>query len=253
MSVDSWRSALRTIPTLWPELHVTKCRQDVMTRHSGSASGGAPIVYRFEAAEVQDAIRGLLQSILITFDRESGGAFRYRSMSDLILDCTRNASWIDRHAGSEEWFATLRDLIADGWRAVDRPPDLIRVGLCEAPLADSHETCTAELWSEPEQLAMTCPLCGAAVDVAGRRDASINRVAAARVPLSIAVKTLSDAGVKVTLEQARNWTKRKDKHGRLLLTHVAERKDRTRLYRLGDVQELASRRRTATRAKARAR
>ena len=249
VAVDEWKGLLFGevgLVALWPQLHVTKCRTDVMARRSSSAGQSSPLVFRVDAAEVMWRIRDVLQSIAVTYDREAGAAVRFRSTAELFLVVAGNLSWVDRHSGSEEWLADLRGQVDRGWSGVDRPPNLVRLGLCGARLEDGGE-CPAELWHEPDAEVVQCPMCGAVVDVRRRRDEHLLRASAFRAPLSVVVEALAASGMRITVDQARKWTRREDKHGRPQLAHAAVRSDGVRLYEVGAVVRASNARRDTPR------
>ena len=234
MSVDEWRQRVRMLPGLLSELEVTKRREDVVSSRRSRASGQSPLVFRLGAAEVMSEIEALLRSVLVTYGLENGRGVVLDSLPRMLVRVSEHASWVDKHKRSGEWSSRLDELIARGWSVVDTPPDRIRLGVCGAPIAEG-EDCPGELWREPDQVVVQCPLCGAVCDVRERMDVALKRASAFRAPLSVVVQVLRSSGVKITHEQARKWTTRTDAHGRRLLSHVAVRSDGTKLYAVGDV------------------
>lgn len=240
--VDEWRALLSRLPALWQELHVTKCRQDVIANRSASAVSSSPLVFRVDASEVQWRIRDLLQTIASRYDMQAGQVIRYRQPGELMVLLARHVAWVAKHADAEVWMDELSALDRQGWQVVNRPPDLIRLGVCGAALDDGF-TCQAELWHEPGQTAVECPMCSTVTDVAHRKDQDLARAARYRAPLSVVVEALAATGVPVRLEQARKWTQRRDRHGRALLEPATTRADGTKLYEVGEVLRVATSRR----------
>lgn len=234
MSVDEWRQRVRVLPGLLSELEVTKRREDVVSSQRSRATGQSPLVFRLGAAEVMSEIEALLRSVLVTYGLENGRCVVLDSLPRMLVRVGEHASWVDKHKRSGEWSSRLDGLIARGWSVVDTPPDRIRLGVCGARVAEG-EDCPGELWREPDQVVVQCPLCGAVCDVRKRMDVALKRASAFRAPLSVVVQVLRSSGVKITHEQARKWTTRTDAHGRRLLSHVAVRSDGTKLYAVGDV------------------
>lgn len=242
MSVDEWRKRLADLQDLWAELEVTQCRQDVMVRQSGSSTE-SPLVMRLDATDVMWRIRDTLQTVASVYDIEAGQRIRYRDARELMHVLTLHAGWVDRHSGSPEWMDTLSGLARAGWQVVDRPPDMVRLGLCGGRTEDGEE-CRAEVWHEQGAERVQCQVCGATHDVGVRKDQDLSRAARFRAPLSVVVSVLASSGVRVTEAQARKWVQRRDSRGRPILEHASVRSDGVRLYELGSVLHLCGSRRT---------
>lgn len=241
-AVESWDDVAEHLPDLLSQLHVTMCRQDRMARFSGSGSVASErLVFRLDAQDVRWRILEVLRRIALVCDREAGVVrFEMYSTHALLVLVLGNLPWVRKHAGQKEWLGELASLMGQGWAAVDRPPDLILLGRC-GRITEAGE-CMAELWHEPDQETIVCPLCDAVVDVARRQGEHLARAARFRAPLSTVVAALSSAGIRITLEQARKWTQRKDRHGQALLAPVAHRpSDGVALYELGDVRRVSNR------------
>lgn len=234
MSVDAWRKRLRDVQGLWPELTVTKRRQDVVANRVRSGGGEQPLVFRRTVFELMCDIEVLLREMCVTYARKSRSTPRFMGVGEMVSVLLAHVGWVDRHAGSGEWAARLDDFIWQAWQAIDRPPDLIRLGVCGQECAGGV-TCEGELWHEPGDKAVQCPQCLVVVDVAERRDAYLRRAAAYRAPLAVVVKTLQASGVRVSLTQARQWAARRDRAGHRLLEPATVRADGTQLFALGDV------------------
>lgn len=241
-AVESWDDVAQHLPDLLSQLHVTMCRQDRMSRQSGSGSVASErLVFRVDAQDVRWRIIEVLRRIALVRDREAGVTrFEMRSTQELLVVVLGHLPWVRKHAGADAWLADLAQMMGQGWAVVDRPPDLVLLGQCGRMTEAGR--CSAELWHEPDQDTVVCPLCGAVVDVHARRDASLKRAAQVRAPLSTVVSMLSSAGLRITLDQARKWTQRKDEHGRPILAPVAKRpSDGVALYEVGAVRAASKR------------
>ncbi|MCQ9367964.1 hypothetical protein NQ036_06860 [Brevibacterium sp. 91QC2O2] len=235
MSVSEWRGLLDRTWQVWAELHVSKCRMDVMPARGGS-SAGAPAPMRFGAADVQERIRGVLVEIATAYARD----YRVRRVVDRdirgLLDMVRQSVlWVDKHEGSAQWYARLRALVDEGWSVVDRPADLACLGVCGLPVGDPAETCETQVWCEQGDKRVQCPGCAGWHDVQEVRDRKLMRASAARMPLSQAVLIVRASGLSITEVQARHWTKRKDGAGKPRLKSVGTNGAGVKLYRIGDV------------------
>lgn len=241
-ALDDWDDIAEHLPGLLSDLHVTMCRQDRMARFSGSGSVASErLVYRIDAQDVRWRIIGVLREVAVSRDRELGVVrFEMRSTQALLVMVLGHLPWVRKRAGADEWLARLGDLMRQGWSVVDRPPDLILLGRCGR--INEVGECRAELWHEPDQETIVCPMCDAVVDVARRQGDQLARAARFRAPLSTVVAALSQAGIRISLDQARKWTQRTDSHGRALLAPVAHRpSDGVALYELGHVVAASNR------------
>ena len=234
-----WQRLLARAWDVLGQLHVTKCRQDRMTRRGGGAPSN-PLVYRVDASEAQARIREVLQGIAVAWAKDHNASAIYvRSGQELVRFLGRRLEWVSKHQLAPFWEESLSSNVHRGWRVVDNPAELRRLGECGATAADGEVCCTV-LWHEEHQRVVECPDCGAQWSVMERNQDQIDAAAEECLPLSQAVRALAEYGMVLTLRQAQGWTERVNPStGEPWLLPTGVDDHGTRVYRMGDVAAIA--------------
>jgi hypothetical protein len=117
-------------------------------------------------------------------------------------------------------------------KVVDRPPDLVFLGICSYRDPDADEDCTEDLYAEWGKDFATCRKCKHHHRVTERRSTLIAAVRDQLATASDVARGLSGLDMKVTAERIRQW-----KHRGRIFAHVTTH-DGVPLYRVGDVIDL---------------
>lgn len=233
-----WQRLLGRASDVLAQLHVTKCRQDRMSRRGGGVPSN-PLVFRVDASEAQARIREVLQGIAVAWAKDHKATAVYvKSPQDLVVFIRRRLEWVTKHQLSPFWEESLSSNVRRAWHVVDVPVELRRLGVCGAEVEGG--ICRTELWHEENQSVVECPVCGAEWSVLDRNQAHIDEAADETLPLKQAVWALVEYGMVLTLRQAQGWTERVNPStGQPWLSHTAVDENGVRLYRMGDVAAIA--------------
>ena len=223
---------VRMCGPLAQELEVSILRQDATIPASGGRSSDAtPILYRVGAVEVLDRITEVLRSMLGAWvSEQERPKHRMLSVPELVASLEPLRDWVVKHAQAEAWHDRLLEQCLSALEQIDIPPERVFVGTCPS--------CGVELWPAIGEDVMVCTKCKTQIDVRARRREGLRRLEAYEAPLPRIIDTLRAAGEKVTYDQARQWTTRKDVRGRVRLRSVGQDQRGSRLYRLGDVRSV---------------
>lgn len=135
------------------------------------------------------------------------------------------------HPAGVEAHQTFTGLQTRILRCVDRPPDLVYLGVCSMPVADGQE-CPEDLYAEWGKDYATCARCKTNHRVEDRRAVLINAVKDQLATAADISRGLSGLDMKCTADRIRQWKRR----GR-----IAERGPNHNgdpMYRVGDVIDL---------------
>lgn len=234
-----WMKLLARTGEVLAQLHVSKCRQDRMTRRGGG-SPSTPLVYRVDASEAMARIREVLQGIAVAWAKDhKASAIYVKTPKDLVVFISGRLEWVTKHQLSPFWEESLSSNVRRGWSVVDVPTELMKLGMCGADV--DGEICRTELWHKETETRVQCPRCKAMWSVLDRRQEHIDDAAEETLPLSQAVLALAEYGMALTLRQAQGWTERVNPStGEPWLMPVASDGAGVRLYRMGDVAAIAA-------------
>lgn len=175
------RGRLRAVPELLRELDTTITRQGSRGDGTGTSTCPAgcrhtpeeakckvPVRLDFDpvASQAAMALRLCIHGWVRIWDEQTPCWTQLRAGRDRLLSSTEGQAALLTIAnlGSREWAAEcaeeIREATEQGWRAIDRPPDLSFVGVC---------ICGRQLMSQQGQATVTCRSCGQAWDTAASR------------------------------------------------------------------------------------
>lgn len=234
-----WLKLLARTSEVLAQLHVSKCRQDRMTRRGGG-SPSTPLVFRVDASEAMVRIREVLQGIAVAWAKDHRASAIYvKTPQDLVVFISSRIEWVTKHQMSPFWEEVLVDNVRRGWGVVDVPTEMMKLGVCGAEV--DGEVCRAELWHKENQTRVECPRCKAVWSVLDRQQGQIDDAADETLPLKQAVLALVEYGMALTLRQAQGWTERVNPStGEPWLTPAAVDGGGVRLYRMGALAEIAA-------------
>jgi hypothetical protein len=232
------------IRNLADELTVTFTRAARTTAHRvGGRSATTPLPWHEKAADATFRLRSVLgtwasrlhSSYSAKLPDPTDPTGWFQPPPDFTADIRSQAAWLLRHpswiAQHPDAAALNRDItaaVADAWRAVDMVPDRWYAGPC------SVKDCVGHVYGDPHAPAGSCSVCKSTYDMEQRRAflfAAARDYVMTAAELSRAMPVL--LGIVINRKTVSTWANRG-------LLKVAEYDDRsgTRLYRLGDVEEL---------------
>lgn len=214
------------------ELEITITKQRGIPNEGGSAGAETALPWHEKASDTRRTLHGLLVS-WVRFCAEE--AVPHQSPNDgLPEDNMRSLSaWLlwrvdglARHDIGPEAHDEITDAVAACHRIIDRRPDRWYAGPCVV------EDCGADLYAKSQRGRVTCRDCGAAYDVAERREWLLSEAEDRLANSHDIARAVSWLGAEpLTAERVRKWAQR----GRI----VAKGHDgRGPLYRIGDAIDL---------------
>lgn len=234
-----WLKLLARTSEVLAQLHVSKCRQDRMTRRGGG-SPSTPLVFRVDASEAMARIREVLQGIAVAWAKDHRSSAIYvKTPQDLVVFISTRIEWVTKHQMAPFWEEVLVDNVRRAWAVVDVPVELRKLGICGAEA--EGDICRTELWHKENQTRVECPRCRAVWSVLDRQQDHIDDAAEETLPLSQAVRALAEYGMTLTLRQAQGWTERVNPStGEPWLVPTEVDGLGVRLYRMGDLAAIAA-------------
>lgn len=239
---------LRAMPGLLHELRVTIERRDHVGA-GGKSSGDSPLPYKIIPATVEDSVRTELSTWVRELD--------YGDTRDLADNPRAWCNWLaDRierirgHVAVAEITGGIAYFTGEVLRAIDRPADLEYVGKCDL--------CGGDLYVRHGEAAAICRKCEAtgveaSYDAVAKRDEVMRRAEHQWATAAGCATVLAAFGMDVKAETVQNWARPKlprwegDAQRPAKLHPQGVNSAGQRLFRVGDVMDLA-RARAARRA-----
>lgn len=219
---------LTEISMLWRELAVTLTRQDVLGGDGGRRSAEVALVFKPNASEA----RWVLANTIGTWARLLAESHSLQAPLHPARWLLLNVHSLAMHEAAGEAVDEIRTVVRLAYRTIDRPPEFMLAGVCEAAVDDGR--CVAQLYARPGDTSTMCEACGAVHEVAERREAMILAASGLLVTATVAlgwVKLLMDK----TIPQG-TWDSWKSR-GRVLAHGISAEGYPT--YRFGEVRDLA--------------
>lgn len=168
-----YTALLHKAPMLMVELEVALTKQARM----GDGGGGAGLPYAPISSEQAWATR---QTLLTWVDEIT--SIRGHTIPDTwtgIATYLREATgWLAMHPAGWWIVDEITDALTAAERVIDRPPDRVFVGSCDAlvDIDGTATTCGATVYGRPGAPAAVCRRCGTAHDVKTRRDRMLDSI-----------------------------------------------------------------------------
>lgn len=195
--------------------------------HVVAASEESPVPFNSRALALS---RRLLAEFTVAGDAiaKASGLHRpinaFETLGPWLAD---QVSWIRSQPEGGEMVGFLLALLAEGWAAVDAPPELLYLSGCSV--------CSAALYAERGALDVLCRSCGATFPVHELRRQLVARAEDRLLTASDMARAVTSLGTPVTPERIWKWAER----GRLLKRGVSVRGGRTLpIYLVADVLDL---------------
>jgi hypothetical protein len=223
---------LASLPVLLDELDTTITRQSRMTAdQGGSRATERPLPFAYEASKAHAALAESLARWAGAYGVARFGTGIARSGAPRA--CARFLAAmlpaVCRHPDAGQMLNELGRHAERAKRMIDRPPDVVFVGICSAG------GCDRDLYAQVEAPTITCPQCGTRHDVAVRREIMLRAVQdelATTVEIVRAVAAYGPDDAVLRVATVSKWRQR----GRLMVKGVSRRGEP--LYRVGDVLDL---------------
>lgn len=218
------RTKLEQAKWLAGQLEIAITRQTKMgPERVGGKSVETPVPFDERASEAAWVLRNTLVNHAGPVARKIGVSL------DLSLTTAQLAGWLHAAVPVVDDPDVLDEVMAAvdlGLAAIDQPVTRIYLGGCDQ--------CGARLYGDPTNEAVPCEVCGATHDGRARRRANNLRGRELPVTANDAARYLGDVdGLTITARRIRVWASR----GKL--EHIGFDADGQRIYRLGDVVDLA--------------
>lgn len=229
--VRALRGRLNEVEALYGELSVTFARLDMIGPGGQLVTGPAPLPYKPHAREAMAVLRNVLSTWAWLLVADIGMAPRYVQPSAWLA---RHLDQLAAHPDAGQAYDEITDAVALGWRTIDRPPELLLAGVCNAPTGDGRP-CRTTLYARPYDVAVSCPDCRTTHDVTERRAEMVESAKDTLVTHTVAL-----GWVRLLLDRTvaggtwRSWRSR-----RRLVARGTDMSGRA-LYRFGDVYDLAT-------------
>lgn len=219
---------LASVAALYDELVVTLTRQDVIGGDGGRKSAETALPFKLTASEAFDVLSNTLSEAAGDLANHLGMQFPLNPARWLLASMDRLAGFDEAGRLVDE----IRHAVANAYRAIDRPPELLLAGHCSE--SDGRSRCPGVLYARPGDVRVACPECGVEHEVAERRQAMVDAAAVLQVNKTTA---LSWVGLLMDREIPdgtwRSWRTR----GRLRVHGLNA--SGQELFRFGDVRDLA--------------
>jgi hypothetical protein len=220
---------LGDVPALWHELEVTLTRQDAIGSDEGRKSADSGLPFKPNASEARWVLANTIGTWARVMSDHAGISRPPASPARWLLI---NVQSIAMHPAADEAFDEISAAVSQAYRAIDRIPDLLLAGVCNAELGGKG--CESPLYARPSDDTVTCPVCDTSHETAKRRDAMAEaaeeKLVPADIALSLATKFL---GHVIPSGTWRSWCAR----GRIL-PHGLDTEGRP-TYQFGEVRVLA--------------
>lgn len=227
---------LAQVPALYNELRATYARLDnVGPAGVGGRNGSAPLPFKPHAREALED----LSAVMLTWARTVYAVAGNATQSNPVRYLADNLPALARHPLAGQAVDEISDAVSRGWRTVDRPPETLFVGACEAGTVDGP--CPKRLYAHPGDVVTVCPACNATHYVDKRRRIMLNAAEELHVTQTVAlgwIHLLTDRHIPPGT--FRSWLSR----GRL--TPAGTDPTGKPVYRFGDVHTLAKNGKQAT-------
>lgn len=229
--ITSTWNTLANVPALVAELETTITRQARMAERAGSNADGA-LPWNEAASRAHRRLRVTLSTLAeaCVGDRIGSTEATHREPAPARADLGYLASWlmvrVDPLAASPHARALwdVARVVRSCSRVIDRPPELIYAGPCQA--------CGADLYAMPGAALVTCRVCGVPEDVEERRGFLLDRVYDQLATATEVARALTTLDMPITSDRVRQW-----RHRERLVPRGHNRTGHP-LYRVGDVVDL---------------
>lgn len=198
----------------------TVTKQAVITtgRQSKQVNGAVALPYNANASDRKLALRAALSNLALRVLSNIPS-----KTADVAASVVANMNYIQSHNDAGEWYYEYREAFAGTTRAIDLPPERVRVGRCE---------CGLDLYAVGGRGKAYCRTCELEWDVQELKDYAINQAENLHRPPAELSRWLTISGYPTTTKQFMKWVERNK-------IAPAYEIDGVKQYRLGDAFTLA--------------
>lgn len=225
---------LASVPALWKELDITLTRLDVVGGDDGRRSVEMALMFKPRAAEARWVLANTVGTWARLLAEHNGLEAPLRPARWLLL----NVHSLAMHEAAGEAVDEIRAAVANAYRTIDRPPELLLAGVCNGQflLANGDvEQCEVMLYARPGDVEVACQECDTIHRVDERREWMMAAAAGLNVTALVAlgwVRLLMDKTIPRGTWDC--WVSR----GRILSHGMNAEGQAT--YNFGEVQDLAA-------------
>lgn len=229
------KDALDQIPALWGELRATYARLDAVGPSGARGGSSTPLPWKPHGREALEVLRDVTTEWARTLVQSGGPWPETGRDANPARYLAAHVHALTRHPHAGQAVDEITDAVRFAWRTVDRPPDTLLVGICEAATADGP-ACRKRLYASPGDVVAECPGCGTRHYIEHRRRVMLDAAEDLHVTQTVAlgwVRLLTDRAIPPAT--FRSWLNRRR------LAPAGHDLDGRPVYRFGDVRHLADR------------
>lgn len=215
---------LASVAALMDELTITIIRLDRIGGDGGRRSAETSLPFKEAASESLGILTDTLTSAADDLSMHLGMQFPLNPARWLWANRDGLAGFAEAGRLVDE----IRHAVAQAYRAIDRPPELLFAGMCPS------EDCVDALYAKPGDRMVRCRTCSSDFDVQERRERMVEAAAVLNVS-----KTVALSWITLLMDRSipdgtwRQWRSRGRLHVHALSGEGGE------LFRFGDVRDLA--------------
>ncbi len=228
---DDIRQVLSSVATLTGDLAATLAKQRATGDHTHRGSDDHPLPIHVGAMRARSQLRVVLVGWCLDIAETHDHVLPVDTEAAMAAWLLERRDVIVAHPAAEDIHRELTDVMRWAERVVDRAPDLVLVGRCDAA------TCRQPLYAEPGATSVACHVCQVGYGVAERETAM-------RAELDDMLMTLAEAAWMISrFSPHRRYAVRNllsTWAARRRITPAATDRNETAMYRYGDLAALVA-------------
>lgn len=222
-------------PGLIGDLETTIAKQTAMGADPGvrvQSNNDDAIIFNETASNRMATLRQELERLRIIVDKNLGRTFTFEPSPARLAESIRNHTrWLSRQPEIGTHVIALTSACTKARHACDRPPAKNYVGPCGYD--DGTTVCEWELYVEPSDKSVVCPVCGKYWDVDERRKNAFDSIPDdLTAPISTITRVFRNEDIEITRSQLQHWADRK------LIDSALVDENGRKQYRLLDVYRM---------------
>jgi hypothetical protein len=198
---QSFKDILNDIPDRLATMRVSITKQAVMGGQGGKPTNDddRPLPVNLGAAEANHALRAELVTFTARVIHCLGETPKDRSLRGVTAWAAQLMPRIGQHPEAVGWYETISGAYEKTTRAIDLPPERVRVGKC---------TCGVTLYSSESAATVKCKPCDTTHDIAELRQAELDKIMDFTSNATMIIKALDHAGTKLKFKTLTSWADR---------------------------------------------
>ena len=224
---DRLERALGDVPALWEELDVVLTKQ---ARYAAAEfrRGERALPFNPEASEIGWVLRNTLTTWCRVVAEERGKPLPEDNPPAVARWLLNHVTWLRHHRAGAEAVEEITNIVAQVWRAIDRPAGRWFAGPCDQ--------CERDLYAKTGADSVTCRDCDLVYDVGARRTWLLEQANDHLLTAAEMARAVSWLGTEpLTADRIRKWAERK----RIIARgHAIHRGNEIPTYLVSDVVNL---------------